>query len=720
MPLSDIVNVQIDVQSQAVPQQSFGIPMILGTSKSFVDLLRQYSSMRGVAVDFTPQQPEYIAANAIFSQVRSPTSIYIGRRNANVATIDIVSPQSPATYTVNINNLTATVDAATTTQTVTVALSTAYNAGNLTNVVFNDVTLGTINSVIDFSGNFVASNSIVATVNGVPLAPVVFTTDQATTIAALAAALAAAPGITGGGSATVTATTQITVVFAAAGANTVDSVITTLGASQPTATISQGGFPYVTDSATTLGTVRTALLLQPNVSAVLVSGNSLIITSVAGTVNTMNTYAISIGTLPTVTITNDSRADAIGRAMVAAINGLVGISPIVASYVGTPDGRFTVTGDNTIPYTLSVSSTIQATTAAFVQITDVSPNALYSLNVKGETYEVQTDTSVQSAEQIAALMVAEINLNSANSGVTATDNLDGTFTVQSSNTFFIQGNADQFSITIGLRVLPYVATDAIATTLAAMRAASTGWYGLILTDRTKATVQSAATWVEGDKSTLFITASNESAIINTTPSADTSSLAWFLQNSGYVRTAVLYHQDADTDFPDAAWMGLCFTYDPGSETWKFKNLKSQSTSNLTTTQSFNALGKNANTYEFVGGVGITQNGTSGQGEFLDITRGSDWLKSNIQNLVYTVLVNNQKVPYTDGGIALIQSQVQRALQQAVDQNFLSDDPAPIVTVPLAASVPSIDKANRVLRNVNFTGTLAGAIHSVIIQGTLSV
>lgn len=717
MPLSDIVNVQIDAQTQAIPQQSFGIPLILGTNKSFVELMRQYSNMRGVSVDFTPQQPEYIAANAIFSQPRSPTSIFIGRRNANVATIDIISAQNPATYSVKLNNQTATVDSSTVTQTTTVSLSTALNAGNLTNVVFNNVTLGMIHSNIVFDIDFVTGNSIVATINGTPLAPVVFTTDQATTINLLATAIDGAPGVT---SAIVTPTKTINVIFTSPGANTVTSVITTLGATQPVATISEGGFPYTVDSNTTLTNIRNAIFAQPNVFSSTVVGNTIVTVSTAGNVNTINTFAITIGTLPVVTITNDSRADAIGRALVAAINALPAITPIVAAYVGTPDGRFTITGDNTIPYTLNVDSNIQATNTAFVQITDVSPSTLYTLTVKGQDYDVQTDTSVQTAAQIAALLVAEITLNSANSGVFATDNLDGTFVLNSSNTFFISGNADQFSITRGLRILPYVSTDTIATTLAAMRQSSTAWYGLILTDRTKATVESAATWVEGDKSVLFITASSEAAIINTTPAADTSSLAWFIQNHGYVRTAVLYHQDADTDFPDAAWMGLCFTYDPGSETWKFKNLKGIATSNLTTTQSFNALGKNANTYEYIGGVGITQNGTSGSGEFIDITRGTDWLKNAIQTAVYQVLVNQPKIPYTDPGIAVIQSQVQMALQQGVAQNFLTDDPAPVVSVPLAASVSSVDKANRLLRNVNFTATLAGAIHAVQIQGTLSV
>jgi hypothetical protein len=40
-------------------------------------------------------------------------------------------------------------------------------------------------------------------------------------------------------------------------------------------------------------------------------------------------------------------------------------------------------------------------------------------------------------------------------------------------------------------------------------------------------------------------------------------------------------------------------------------------------------------------------------------------------------------------------------------------------MPNPASVNPQDKAARILRNVYFEGKLAGAIHTVIIQGTLS-
>lgn len=97
-------------------------------------------------------------------------------------------------------------------------------------------TLAVVTSVSDFNIDFVASNSIVATINGVPLTPVVFSVNQATTIAAVATAIALNAAVA---SATVTGARQITVVFHAGGTNTVNSIVTTLGVSQPTDTITE-------------------------------------------------------------------------------------------------------------------------------------------------------------------------------------------------------------------------------------------------------------------------------------------------------------------------------------------------------------------------------------------------------------------------------------------------------------------------------------------------
>ena len=93
-----------------------------------------------------------------------------------------------------------------------------------------------------------------------------------------------------------------------------------------------------------------------------------------------------------------------------------------------------------------------------------------------------------------------------------------------------------------------------------------------------------------------------------------------------------------------------------------------------------------------------------------------------------VLVNNEKVPYTDAGIAIVEG----AIRQSLRQGQVNGGIAPVeydeegnknlgytVTVPLAANISANQKATRILQDVTFTARLAGAIHVVEIRGQLT-
>lgn len=724
MPLNDIVNVVITRQTQTVSEAGFGVPMILGASKNFTDLIRFYSSMDEVAVDFSPSEDEYVAAQDIFAQDISPTQIAIGRRQVDNATIAVETPMTGRSYTVILNNIPVTVTATTAFTYSVVTLLGDLVTDNRINLSVNGTGIGTITSVIDFDIDFVASNSIVATVNGTPIAAVPFNTDQATTMTDLATAIDAVGSVA---SATVTDVRQITVLFNAVGTNTVNSVITTAGATQPVATISQGGFVFNTDTQTTLQEIADQILVQfPTYTAYVSQAPERVLTVLGptGTTATVNFFTVTQGaSQTTVTITNPLQPvtrNSIVQQFVTVINAN-GLLPVTAT--NNNDGTFTLV--NKVPgtaWTLRVSSNISNTNSALVRITQVRPNTEYTVTLNGVDYSYVTTDAIQTEQQIIQALVTLINLTPQAVVVIATNNGNDTFRIETPNplnTFNVSVTPSIMTAETGLVILPYQATNNVDTDLTTINNANSNWYALILLDRGQPSVLLAANWIES-RIKIFGTASSNSDIINVAPGTDTTSIAAVLNIGGYVRTFVMYHQDASYDFPEAAWFGRVLPLEPGSETWKFKTLRSVSYSNLTTTQSNNALGKKANTYEFVGGVGITQNGTMAQGEFIDIIRGIDWLTSRIQEYVYSVLVNNDKVPYTDAGIATIQSQVMRVMQLGVSNNFLASDPVPVVTVPKSADVPAIDKANRILRNVRFTATLAGAIHAVVIRGEVSV
>ena len=88
--------------------------------------------------------------------------------------------------------------------------------------------------------------------------------------------------------------------------------------------------------------------------------------------------------------------------------------------------------------------------------------------------------------------------------------------------------------------------------------------------------------------------------------------------------------------------------------------------------------------------------------------------------IFATLISVDKIPFTDNGIGVIENDVRAQLSEGIRIGGLAADPAPIVSVPKASEVDSADKLARALRNVTFNATLAGAIHSVEVTGSVSV
>jgi hypothetical protein len=107
------------------------------------------------------------------------------------------------------------------------------------------------------------------------------------------------------------------------------------------------------------------------------------------------------------------------------------------------------------------------------------------------------------------------------------------------------------------------------------------------------------------------------------------------------------------------------------------------------------------------------------GQFIDITVGIDWIKSRLQEQIFTQLVNNSKIPFTDQGIAVIENEMRSVFDQGVANGLIAAG-SYTITVPKALDVPFADRANRVLPNVSFTLRLAGALHFVQIKGIVTV
>lgn len=482
--------------------------------------------------------------------------------------------------------------------------------------------------------------------------------------------------------------------------------------------------PFNTDHLTTMQDIQAAIEAEPNIESVTISdpnNRTLIVYSDPNENGIVNSFVVTGGaSQANATITNNTQAvskESIADSLVNEINGLVGTG-VTASLNVPNDGIINLSADvSGTPYTVAVSTTIVNPNEAKVTVTQAVPSTQYVVTLNGVAVSYTSAVDVQDNETIALGLVNAIN--NAGLSVGASDNGDGSFEVADTVPFVITVSEQILSKEFGLIIDPLVPSASVTDDLDAIELEDDNWYALAYTDRTKAVVQSIAAWVE-TRMKIFGTASDDATIINTAAGSDMTSIAALLNQAGYVRSFVMYHQDADSDYPECAWFGRVLPTTPGSVTWKFKTLASISYSDLSTNQSNNALNKKCNLYRFIGGVGITANGTVAEGEFIDIIRGIDWLTARIQEFVYALLVNSDKVPYTDAGIASVEAEVRRALDLGVSNSFIAPDPEYTVTVPKAANVPSADKAARILRDVVFTATLAGAIHAVEIRGRVSV
>lgn len=256
----------------------------------------------------------------------------------------------------------------------------------------------------------------------------------------------------------------------------------------------------------------------------------------------------------------------------------------------------------------------------------------------------------------------------------------------------------------------------LATDLAAIELENSDWYGLVTLYNSDAYVKAAAAWAESNTKIYIADVSDSETATLATGGGD---LADDLKTLAYARTAVAYHP-SPANMMGAAWLGRVLPTEPGAATWKFKTLSGVAAVTSTATHRVNLRAKNANTYQTIGGKNMTWEGTTADGDFIDITRNQDWLYDDMQKGVFGVMQGADIIPLTDPGIAMVQNEVEASLDRAVTMGILSNSPAPVVTVPKATAVSVSNRALRKLPDVKWSATMAGAIHKVTITGVVSV
>ena len=326
--------------------------------------------------------------------------------------------------------------------------------------------------------------------------------------------------------------------------------------------------------------------------------------------------------------------------------------------------------------------------------------------IVGDKTEISTISEVQEGKYYVCNSLVEVG--ELGSGVTNTE------VYKMASAIFMQTPSPE---KVAVAWIDLSTPAAAAGDLASIIAAGhNDWYFLLSPTKTVEVIDALATFAAGNEKLYFGSVPYETLTDLTTDLTSATT-----QNE---RAVIICHKKADTEYPEAAWVGKCAPYLPGSITWKFKTLSGVSVSGYDSATEGAIKNAHANLVVSQGGILHTTEGTTMTGEYIDVIRSQDFVSTRIAENVFRLLASSPKVPYDDRGIGMVLSEVQAVMQNATGQGIIAVDKDGngmwSVSAPTRSQIPTNDIANRILPDIGFEFTLAGAIHSVRVKGIISI
>lgn len=340
--------------------------------------------------------------------------------------------------------------------------------------------------------------------------------------------------------------------------------------------------------------------------------------------------------------------------------------------------------------------------------TNTSVGFKYTGVVDGTTIEYVVEPGDTDVEIMAGLLplinaVTTVTATSAAGKITVTTNLPGRFV--------------QHSWGRGMVVQDATVDGGFDDDIAKIADEDMKWYGLLTVPQSKAYIDAAATWTEANGKVYFPQSSDADVLDGTS----TTDIASVLKSKAFTRTAGIWHRLlGGTEWAGAAFLASILGKDPGAVNPAFRQLAGITADDLRSGDLTQLGLKNFTRYIRQGGANVTFEGKTGSGRYIDITRNVDWLEAEVRANIWGVFINNDIVPYSDDGISLIKGAVETALNSGQKMRVIATAPAPLVTVPKLADTTQADRAARLLRNVEFSARLNGAINRTIVRGVVSV
>jgi hypothetical protein len=251
--------------------------------------------------------------------------------------------------------------------------------------------------------------------------------------------------------------------------------------------------------------------------------------------------------------------------------------------------------------------------------------------------------------------------------------------------------------------------------LTAVKAEDDTWYGIVSTSRTDGDILETSRWAQDNKK-LYVAQSDDTDIYD---AGVTTDIASQLETLLRTRTVLTFHDD-DSEMNDAGVAGKMFPKDAGSAHWGWQSINGAVADVFTSAQVTAIVNKSANYFEETDGVQtIFHRGMTSGGIWADLIIGADWLEQNINADLRDLLIAEDKVPYTDGGLAQIGTTIEARMRRGASQGIVT---AESIDVPemRVSDQESSDVANRHLVVRDIRATIQGAVDTIDWVGTLSL
>lgn len=659
MSLDTIMNLSISVESRAPTQEGFGTPLLFGFHTAWLDRrVAEYATADEMLDDgFTTDHYLYKAARIVKSQDPSPGTFKIGRR------------VTPLTQKIEI---TPTV--------VTEGFKYKGTIGGkaVSYTVLAGATATTIAAALASLINSLAAGVAAATVS------------SASALGSVAGPWDIEPG-----------DTLKVAIDANSPASPTTVTFTGTQAARESTNSEATPFALADGDALTVkiddGFVQTITFHTASFVDITHATAEEIAAVINASLIGANATATSGGTK--VTITSDRRGSG---SHVEVTGGTANAAGKLNFATAVANGTGNVADIDSVTFA-EVQAAIQGAVAGCAVTNDAGRVRITS-NSSGPSSKVLIDVT-SSADAIFGFDNAEHTGTSGGSTITCTASSPGTVV-----DYDMQGGMQLKDVTVDTTTddeLPAIANE------------DSDWYGLVVCDSSaKATALNAAAWIESQrKIQAFQTSDTE--VLDNNVSDDVMSE---LQASSYARTHAVYHRAlGGVEWLGLGWMASYLTTTPGEATAAFKEVKGVKMDVLLQGQE-NAIGKkNGSFYTKVAGLGLTFEGKSGSGEFIDTVRFIDFIYARMRERVVGTLANVKKIPYTDAGVDLLRSAILAVIKLGIGTGGFADTPEPTVTAPAVKDVDPALRINRILPDLKWSAHLAGAIHRLNpVKGTVSV